>query len=124
MSKKVVLTVIGVTALLVCGGAGVMIYQAVDMGKDYLGSAVAPEVFDAQRIGQPEEEVRRALPKPLNIKEKDLYGADTTREGRPADAACVYHPVRSLSEGDGGPIYRFCFSGGELTEKKKIMAKG
>ena len=123
MSTKVVLMVTGIAALVVCGG-GVMIYQSIGAGKAYLGSAVDAKVFDAQRIGQPEDEVRRALPTPLNIEEKDLYGSDATREGRPADAACVYHPVKSLTEADGGPIYRFCFSGGELTEKKKIMAQG
>ncbi|WP_249998591.1 hypothetical protein [Actinoplanes sp. M2I2] len=124
MSKKAVLAVTGIAALLVCGGGGAIIYQTVDAGKDYLGSAVTPEQFEAQRIGQPEDEVRRALPKPLDVEEKDLYGTDTTREGRPADAACSYHPVSSLSEAEGGPMYRFCFTGGELTEKKKIMAEG
>lgn len=124
MSTKIVLAVTGIAALVVCGGGGVMIYQTVNAGKDYLGSAIDPQVFEAQRIDQPEDEVRRALPEPLKIEEKELYGADATREGRPADAACVYHPVKSLAEADGGPLYRFCFSGGKLTEKKKIMAKG
>nr|WP_221380685.1 hypothetical protein [Actinoplanes polyasparticus] len=126
MSKKVVLIVSGVAALLVCGAGGALVYSGIGMGREYADTAITAAQFDAQKIGKSQKEVQDALPAPLELSEEaeaGYYGTDPTRQGMPNGASCVYHPVKPLTEVGDEPMYRFCFSAGELVEKKKIRTE-
>ena len=53
-----------------------------------------------------------------------IYGDDPTRQGKPAGATCAYYALKPLTESKNRPLFRFCFAGGELTEKKQIRIDG
>ncbi|MFI7079380.1 hypothetical protein ACIBO1_18970 [Micromonospora sp. NPDC049903] len=117
--RKVGLIIAAVIVVL-CGGIGWTVYQAIALGKEVLGAGVTREQFDAQQVGTAESDVRAALPEPLSgMRDKDLYPDDPGRQGIPVDASCAYFTVAPL--GDPGPeLWRFCFVDGVLKEKRGI----
>ncbi|GLY97529.1 hypothetical protein [Actinoplanes sp. NBRC 103695] len=123
--RKVLPIVLGVGVVL-CGAGGWFAYRAYDLGTDIAESSITQAEFDTQQLGGAETTVRDALPVPLkDIDERDLYGTnDPTEQGKPAGASCVYYMVKPLTEGKGRPMFRFCFAGGKLTEKKQIRVVG
>lgn len=123
--RKVLLIVLGV-AVVGCGAGGFFIYRAVDVGSQISKSSVTQAQFDAQQLGAAETAVRDALPVPLkDVNEEDIYGKnDPTAQGKPAGSSCVYYGVKPLTEGGDRPMFRFCFAGGKLTEKKRIRVAG
>jgi hypothetical protein len=122
--RKVLLIIVGVV-VVVCGTGGFFVYRGVHVGREIVKSSITREQFDAQRLGSAETTVRGALPVPLkNVKDRDLYGDDPTAQGRPAGASCVYYAVKPLTEGKGRPMFRLCFAGGKLAEKKQIRVDG
>lgn len=123
--RKVLLIIVGVV-VVVCGVGGWFAYRAVRLGRDLAKSSISQQQFDGQRLGSAETTVRDALPAPLgNVDERDIYGKnDPGRQGRPAGASCVYYAVKPLTGGKDGPLFRFCFAGGKLAEKKQIRVEG
>lgn len=120
--RKVLLIIVGVV-VVVCGFGGWFGYRAVHLGREIARSSITQQQFDAQRVGSAESTVRGALPGPLkNVDEQDIYGKDDASEqGRPAGASCVYYAIKPLTKSADGPMFRFCFAGGKLAEKKQIQ---
>ena len=126
--RKVLLIILAVV-LVLCGGGGYVAYRVFDTGRDFLEATITQQQFDAQAaVGAAETSVRAALPAPLkDMTDADIYGEnDAAQQGRPAGASCVYYGVKPLeSTGDDDmPMFRFCFQGGKLIEKKKILLNG
>jgi hypothetical protein len=121
--RKVLLIIAGVV-VVVCGVGGWFVYQAVDTGREISRASITQQQFDAQRVGSDETTVRDALPTALPDDEKTIYGSDPTRQGRPEGATCAYYAVKPITEGKDRPLFRFCFTGGQLTEKKQIRIDG
>jgi hypothetical protein len=123
--RKILLIVVGV-AVVVCGVGGFFVYRAASIGREISRSSITQAQFDAQRLGVAETTARDALPVPLeNSKEKDIYGTnDPTKQGKPDGSACIYYAVKPLTKGGDRPMFRFCFAGGKLTEKKRIKVAG
>jgi hypothetical protein len=125
--RKVLLIILAVV-LVLCGVGGYIGYRVFDTGRDFFEATITQQQFDAQAVGAAETTVRAALPTPLkDMTEADIYGQnDAARQGKPAGAACMYYGVKPLdSAGDGDlPMFRFCFEGGRLIEKKKILMNG
>jgi hypothetical protein len=122
-----VFVIIGVIAVVLCAVGGYFVYNAVVIGDKINDSSITREQFDAQRIGGEEAAVRDALPAPLDTDEADLYGSDPARQGKPAGSTCAYYVIKPISEGAGPPVkpmFRFCFAGGKLAEKKQIQVAG
>jgi hypothetical protein len=121
--RKVLLIVVGVVVVL-CGVGGWFGYRAVHLGREIARSSITQQQFDAQRVGNAETAVRDALPAPLkNVDEKDIYGRDSSEQGRPAGADCVYYAIKPLTKSKDGPMFRFCFAAGKLAEKKQIQVE-
>jgi hypothetical protein len=117
--RKVAIIVTAVLVVL-CGGLGWTVYQAVALGKEIIEAGVTRELFDAQQIGTPEADVRAALPTPLTgITDKDLYGNDPDKLGMPAGASCSYYTIEPFDT-EGPELWRFCFVDGALAEKSAI----
>jgi hypothetical protein len=125
--RKVLLILLAVV-LVLCGAGGYLGYRVFDTGRDFFEATITQQQFDAQAVGAAETSVRAALPAPLtDLSDADIYGEnDAAQQGRPAGASCMYYGVKPLdSAGDGDlPMFRFCFQGGRLTEKKKIFLNG
>ncbi|MCA2212296.1 hypothetical protein [Jidongwangia harbinensis] len=124
--RKVLLIILAVV-LVLCGVGGYYGYRVFDIGRDFLAATITQQQFDAQAVGTAETSVRAALPAPLEMTEADIYdGNDAARQGRPDGASCMYYGVKPLDSAREGelPVFRFCFQGGKLTEKKKIILNG
>jgi len=123
--RKALLIVLAVV-VVVCGVGGFFVYRTVEVGREIGRSSITQEQFDAQRPGAAETAVRDALPVPLkDADDQDIYGKDDpTAQGRPAGASCVYYAIKPLTKGGDRPLFRFCFAGGKLTEKKRIRVAG
>jgi hypothetical protein len=123
--RKVLLIIIGVV-VVVCGVGGFFVYRAVDTGRQISKSSISQEQFDAQKVGTAEATVRDALPVPLpDTKDKDIYGNDDpTQQDKPAGAACTYYAVKPVTKSGDRPLFRFCFAGAKLVQKKQIRIAG
>lgn len=123
--RKALLIIVGVV-VVVCGVGGFIGYRVWHIGREVIEASITQQQFDAQRVGGAEPAVRDALPVPLkNVKDQDLYGKnDPTAQGRPAGASCIYYAVKPLTDGKDRPMFRFCFTGGKLAEKKQIRVEG
>jgi hypothetical protein len=116
-----VFVIIGVVAVVLCGVGGWFAYRAYQVGHEISRSSITRQDFDAPRVGGEEAAVRDALPVPLDDSdEADMYGNDPTKQGKPAGSTCAYYAVKPLTEGGDRPLFRFCFAGGKLVEKKQI----
>ncbi|GAA2686955.1 hypothetical protein [Actinoplanes palleronii] len=117
--RKVVIVLAIVIAVL-CGGIGLTGYRAWTTGKDLLDAGITKRQFDAQKAGAPETAVRAALPDPIDpMPDEDVYGDDPGRAGMPDGASCVYYTLKPI-EASGPDLWRFCFAGGLLVQKKAL----
>jgi hypothetical protein len=123
--RKVLLIIAGVI-VVVCGVGGWFGYRVLHLGRELAEASITQQQFDAQRLGGAETTVRDALPVPLkNVEDKYLYAKnDPTAQGRPTGASCIYYAVKPLADGKDRPMFRFCFTGGKLAEKKQIRVEG
>jgi len=119
-----VLLIIAAVVVVVCGVGGWFAYRAVDTGREITRSSITQQQFDAQPVGSDETTVRDALPTPLKSDEKTIYGDDPTRQGKPDGATCAYYALKPLADSKNRPLFRFCFAGGKLTEKKQLRIDG
>ncbi|GAA2575482.1 hypothetical protein GCM10010435_59270 [Winogradskya consettensis] len=121
--RKVLLIVAGVVVVL-CGVGGWFGFQALNTGREISRSSITQQQFDAQQVGGVETTVRDALPTPLQDEEQTIYGDDVTKQGKPDGATCTYYAIKPITDGKDRPLFRFCFAGGKLTEKKQIRIDG
>ncbi|MCK7625892.1 histidine kinase [Streptomyces sp. RS10V-4] len=79
---------------------------------------IEPAQYDAVRVGRPEAEVRRKLPDGDSVLTGDLgRGAPPV----PAGATCLsLHSTEAGRSWSTLPVFRFCFKGGRLVEKKSF----
>ncbi|BCJ55378.1 hypothetical protein Asp14428_68530 [Actinoplanes sp. NBRC 14428] len=114
------LIVVAVVLAVVCGGLGLIVYRAVDLGRELVKTGVTQQQFDAQKVGAPEAAVRAALPEPLtDLSDEELYPGDPGRGGLPAGATCIYHTIKPFPA-DGAELWRFCFADGKLVKKSPL----
>jgi hypothetical protein len=108
-AKPVLFVLLGILVVC-CGGAvvsGWLLAREV-------GSATIPAAtYRAVQVGQPEDQVRREIGDTGTIGRDTLSGEEPPI---PAGAQCAY----GLSEGVDKVVYRFCFAGGKLVEKREI----
>lgn len=84
-------------------------------------SMIGPEEYDAVKVGQSEAEVRKRLPDGVSIL---TDGLDEGAPPVPKGATCLSLNSTELgSSWDKEPVYRFCFKGGKLIEKRSFEAK-
>lgn len=79
-------------------------------------ATVPADLFEAVRLGQDEEEVRRLLPPPSSA----VLNSATAP---PADATCVDYAAgltEQIKAGDDLLVYRFCFRDGVLVAKREL----
>jgi hypothetical protein len=115
-----VLTVFAVVMLLSCGFGGFYGLRTMRL----MRSRLSTQQFAAAQVGQSESSLRAALPDSIDadfLTDADIYGKDPGKQGMPAGASCVYYwtEVPQLVP-NVGTLYRLCFSGGALVDKKVI----
>ncbi|MFI1200713.1 sensor histidine kinase [Streptomyces sp. NPDC020883] len=79
---------------------------------------IEPKQYDAVRVGQPETAVRAKLPRGNSFLAE---GLDKGAPPAPMGAACL--TLMSTENGSSwstDPVFRFCFKGGKLIEKKSF----
>jgi hypothetical protein len=98
-------------SIVVCCGGGWAVYNfAPDQG-------LSAATFEAVTVGAPEDQVRRNLPDEHKMPAIFVYAAeDTSRSGMPKNATCDHYLIKDNTE----QVYRFCFTGGKVVEKKVI----
>jgi len=115
---KTVLYVLLATVVVCCGGGLIGAKVLVDKMND---ASITPETYNAVQTGQPEDQVRKT------VGDKGSTARDVLTAPEPpipAGAHCTYalssrtlHDINQL-------VYRFCFAGGKLVEKREIQASG
>ncbi|MEX0169921.1 sensor histidine kinase [Streptomyces sp. LMG1-1-1.1] len=107
-----------------CGiafAALVLLVVAAGFGLYFLMGSVQdgmmdPEQYDAVEVGRPEKEVREQLPSGDSIA---TVGLNKDGPARPEGASCLVLMSSEVSDSfDKEPVFRFCFKGGKLIEKK------
>jgi hypothetical protein len=121
MLKKILLTVVilgvVVVALVVAGG-----YFVYDKYKEM---TVTEATFDGIPQGSTQAQVKAALPADAEVPAKDVYKNSDAELAVPAGAECLHYLARGqAADNDGARVYRFCFKGGKLTDKKTVRATG
>ncbi|MEU5714872.1 histidine kinase [Streptomyces sp. NPDC020403] len=106
-----------------CGVVAVVVVTAVVVGGVFLvreadKAMIDPKQYDAVKVGQSEEAVRRQLPR------GDSFLNTETGDGTPPvpdGASCLTLMSTELgSSWDKEPVFRFCFKDGTLIEKKSF----
>ncbi|MEV0275807.1 histidine kinase [Streptomyces sp. NPDC050610] len=108
----------GLTALIVVAAVvfgGIKLFQHVQR------STIEPEQYDEIEVGQSEASVRDQLPDGKSFLTQGL------RKGappKPAGAECLsLLSMEDAKNSDNDIVYRFCFKGGRLVEKKTFEVK-
>ncbi|MGW6455217.1 sensor histidine kinase [Streptomyces sp. NPDC055078] len=108
--------VVAAVALLVAAvGAGAyFLAQAMD------GGMIDPDQYEDVRVGSDEAEVRDRLPGGGTFA---TDGLDDAGPAKPRDSECLVLLSSETGDSfDSEPVYRFCFQGGRLIEKKAYDA--
>jgi signal transduction histidine kinase len=118
MSKpvKIILACLIGVIVLVCGGGALGLYVLDQKARD---AAISPAQYGAVKLGQTREEVKRTIG---DVGSVGKLGVDQDKEPAvPAGATCQY--ALSRENTDDGPthVYRFCYVGGKLVEKKEMI---
>jgi signal transduction histidine kinase len=117
MRKTLLFGLLGV--VVVCFG-GVLIGAKV-MSTKAKEASITPETYAAVQNGQAEDQVRKA------VGEKGSFAKDAV-DGQepqlPAGSTCVYAMSSQTLKDTSKLVYRFCFVGGKLVEKREIQAAG
>ncbi len=108
-TKPMLYVLIGIVVVCV-GGA---LTSGWFLAREVRSATVPAETFRAVQAGQPEDQVRRQIGETGTIGRETLSGEEPPI---PAGAHCAY----GLSEGVDKVVYRFCFAGGKLVEKREI----
>ncbi len=117
MSKpaKIILAVLISVVVLACGGGAIAVYVfATKADKASITSAQ----YDAVRSGQTREEVQRTIG---DVGSLGKMAVDQDREPPvPSGARCDYAISRDGKDDVPTYVYRFCYVGDKLVEKKKL----
>ncbi len=120
MSKpaKIILACLIGAVVLACGGGAIGLYV---FGKSAYEATITTAQYDAVQSGQTREEVRRTIG---DVGSLGKIAADKDREPPvPSGATCDYAVSQDTTD-NGAPthVYRFCYAGGVLVEKKEVPA--
>ncbi|MFT2015370.1 sensor histidine kinase [Streptomyces sp. 796.1] len=110
----------GIAALVVfllLAGLGIAVWLMMD---DIDKAMIDREDYDAVRVGQSEAEVRDQLPDGKTFLTDDL---DKGAPPEPAGATCLTLLSSEPSTWSKDPVFRFCFKGGVLVEKRSFMVE-
>ncbi|KIZ17539.1 histidine kinase [Streptomyces natalensis ATCC 27448] len=84
-------------------------------------AAINPQQYDAVKLGQSEAAVREKLPHGNSVL---AHGLDKGAPPEPKGAKCLtLMSTESGSSWNMEPVFRFCFKGGELIEKKSFEVR-
>jgi signal transduction histidine kinase len=108
-TKPLLYVLLGV--LVVCGGGALTVGWF--LAREVRSATIPAATFRAVQTGQSEDQVRRQIGETGTIGRETLSGEEPPI---PAGAQCAY----GLSEGVDKNVYRFCFAGGKLVEKREI----
>ncbi|NEW69240.1 sensor histidine kinase [Streptomyces rhizosphaericus] len=82
---------------------------------------IEPKQYHAVTVGQSEAEVRETLPSGKSFL---AFGLDKGAPPEPKGAKCLtLMSTETGGESDEEPVFRFCFKGGKLVEKKSFMVR-
>jgi hypothetical protein len=110
--RRTILYVLLGTAAVCCGGGLIGAKILADKVK---AASISPATYAAATVGQPEDQVRKAVGDSGSFAKDSLFGSEPPV---PAGATCAY----ALSSAEGTSlVYRFCFAGGALVEKREIQ---
>jgi len=118
MSKpvKIILTILVGAVVLACGGGIAGAYYLADKAKD---AAISPAEYAAVRPGQTREEVQRTIG---DVGSLGQTAVDEDREpAKPANTTCDYAVSRENTDKGPTHVYRFCYAGDKLVEKKEMI---
>lgn len=108
-----VLVLLGLGVLLAFGA--VALFEALDK------SQIEPETYRDIRVGSPESEVRDRLPSGRSFL---TSGLNHKGPAEPAGARCLsLLSTDSPKDMDKDRVYRFCFRGGKLIEKREFVVR-
>ncbi len=107
---KLMLYVLAGIVVVCVGGA---LTSGWFLAREVRNATIPAATFGAVQPGQPEDRVRRQIGETGTIGRETLSGEEPPI---PAGAQCAY----GLSEGVDKTVYRFCFAGGKLVEKREI----
>ena len=102
--------------ILVCGGGGWALLRYLD------NAGVPAATFEAITVGAPEAQTRTSLPDAYELPASEVYApTDTGRSGMPAGATCHHYLPQDAPPGPESQVYRVCFAGGKVVEKKTVV---
>jgi hypothetical protein len=102
--------------IIMCGGAGWALLRYID------NAGVSAATFEAITVGASEEQTRTSLPDAYELPASEVYApTDTGRSGMPAGAACHHYISQDERPGPESQVYRVCFAGGKVVEKKTVV---
>lgn len=106
-------------SVLIVGALGALAFVLLMNWADK--GLIEPSVYDSVKVGGAETAVRDKLPEEDSFLTGDLDGKGPAK---PKDAECL-HLLSTEDVDDQGRdrVFRFCFKGGKLIEKRSYMAK-
>jgi signal transduction histidine kinase len=114
---KIVLSVLAGTVVVCCGGGLIGAKVLADKMK---AATIIPEAYNAVQVGQPEDQVRKMVDRKSSIARDALFDEPPI----PAGARCSYALTSQPTDDTSQLVYRFCFAGGKLVEKREIKSMG
>ncbi|WP_329585206.1 histidine kinase [Streptomyces sp. NBC_01362] len=107
-----------ISLLLVIAALGVGGYFLLNKAEE---ARIEPKQYDTVKVGQPEAEIRKQLPKENSFV---TDGLETDAPPVPKGAKCLsLTSTESSNNPDMEPVFRFCFKDGKLTEKKSFEVR-
>jgi signal transduction histidine kinase len=113
-TKTMLFVLLGVVA--VCCGGGVIGLKVFE--RKVAEGSISPETYKRVQVGQPEDQVRKAVGAKGSIAKDSLTGDEPPI---PAGATCLYAYSSEPSRDNSRSVYRFCMAGGKLVQKREIQ---
>ncbi|WP_052229713.1 hypothetical protein [Streptomyces sp. CT34] len=116
--------------LIIAGTALLMLVGLVVVGVFGVGSvvrgaekgAIDPQVYTGVKGGEPEEQVRHKLPAGSSFL---TSGVKSKLPAEPAGSTCLLFLSTADEDNPAADtVYRFCFKGGKLADKREFHVKG
>jgi hypothetical protein len=121
MFRKLVIgsLVVGLGLIILIGGVGFFAFHYLT------NNTISAGTFDSVPVGATQEQAQNLLPGSSDpAKNTSWADKDQDTASIPAHARCEHFMARDQSNvGQNGlRVYRFCFLGGKLVQKKAVMA--
>jgi signal transduction histidine kinase len=113
-TKTTLFVLLGVVA--VCCGGGVIGLKVFE--RKVAEGSISPETYTRVQVGQPEDQVRKAVGEKGSIARESLTGDEPPI---PTGATCLYAYSSELARDGSRSVYRFCMAGGKLVQKQEIQ---